>query len=392
VRAGRPSSTPFSDPIGHDVIVEWPGGVYMQLYSRNVPTHSAPLLAIPENRVYVSPDKADEFIRDFVKFAHGSISSDESEAPGVEIGSANETYRRVRVESIFGKLTVLVTDGHLPYPYGRETTGYDVANLSSTLERARASGVTVLVAPYSAQGREAAIVEFPGGLYCRDPFVCVILGPMSEDLDPLRKTGVVEHLRIPNLLTRFPERFVWAAFTLAASFVAIATLAALAMLLKAPFVFPPLGATAILFLYSPSLPTASPRSAVCGHGIGILCGYGALLATGLQHAPSATVVGVDGARILATALALSVTAALMILLKVGASARWSYGADGFIRGRDQPTSAAAFRSGCSLSRTRSIRRKPSRRHRISDLDAAHSPQRGRRQTVGRTAPVSLARL
>ncbi len=121
---------------------------------------------------------------------------------------------------------------------------------------------------------------------------------------------------MPHLLTRFPERMVWAAFTFASSFVAIATLAALAMLLKAPFVFPPLGATAILFLYSPSLPTASPRSAICGHGIGILCGYGALLATGLQHAPSATIVGVDGARVLATALALAVTAALMILLKV----------------------------------------------------------------------------
>lgn len=114
---------------------------------------------------------------------------------------------------------------------------------------------------------------------------------MGEDLNTLRKIRVVEHLRIPNLLARFPERIVWAAFTFAAGFVAIATLALLAMLLKAPFVPPPLGATAILFLYSPTLPTASPRSALCGHAIGILCGYGALVATGLQHAPSATPSG-----------------------------------------------------------------------------------------------------
>jgi len=88
------------------------------------------------------------------------------------------------------------------------------------------------------------------------------------------------------------------------------------MVFKAPFLFPPLGATAILFLYSPSLPTASPKSAICGHGIGIVCGYGALVVTGLQHAPAATIVGVNEARIIATAVALSVTAALMILLRV----------------------------------------------------------------------------
>jgi hypothetical protein len=26
-------------------------------------------------------------------------------------------------------MVVLVTDGHLPYPYGRETTGYEVSDL-----------------------------------------------------------------------------------------------------------------------------------------------------------------------------------------------------------------------------------------------------------------------
>ena len=131
-----------------------------------------------------------------------------------------------------------------------------------------------------------------------------------------RKARAQHRLQLPHLLTRFPDRIVWASFTFITAFVSIATLSSLALLLKAPFIFPPLGATAILFLYSPSLPTASPKSAICGHGIGILCGYGALLLTGLQHAPSATVIGVDGARVLATCIALSTTAALMILLKV----------------------------------------------------------------------------
>jgi hypothetical protein len=59
-------------------------------------------------------------------------------------------------------MTVMVTDGHLPYPYGREITGYEVANLSDTLAKAKASGVAVLVGPYAAAQRTAAMVQFPG--------------------------------------------------------------------------------------------------------------------------------------------------------------------------------------------------------------------------------------
>jgi hypothetical protein len=60
-------------------------------------------------------------------------------------------------------MTVLVTDGHLPYPYGREVTGYQVANLSDTLPKAKAAGVAVLVDPYQADQRNAAMLQFPGG-------------------------------------------------------------------------------------------------------------------------------------------------------------------------------------------------------------------------------------
>ena len=58
---------------------------------------------------------------------------------------------------------MLVTDGQLPYPYGREVTGYEVANLTDTLSKGKSAGVTVLVAPYQAGQRVAAIVQFPGG-------------------------------------------------------------------------------------------------------------------------------------------------------------------------------------------------------------------------------------
>ena len=89
--------------------------------------------------------------------------SDNAHAPGVEIGRPTDTYRRIRLQSKFGKVTVLVTDGHLPYPYGREITGYEVANLSDTLSKAKAAGVAVLVDPYKADDRNAAMVQFPGG-------------------------------------------------------------------------------------------------------------------------------------------------------------------------------------------------------------------------------------
>ena len=154
---------PFPDPIGRDVIIAWPGGVHMQLYWHTTAPNYAKLQTVPENRVYVSIDRADAFVRDFVAFSGGKIVSDDGHAPGVEIGRPNDTYRRVRIESGFGKATVLATDGHLPYPYGREITGYEVANLSDTLAKAKASGATVLVDPYIADGRQATLVAFPGG-------------------------------------------------------------------------------------------------------------------------------------------------------------------------------------------------------------------------------------
>ena len=154
---------PFNDPIGQDAIIQWPGGVNTQLYWHTTAPSYAPLQTVPENRVYVSPDRVDAFVRSFVTFSHGSVVSDEPRAPGLEIGRPAETYRRVRIESKFGKLTALVTDGHLPYPYGREMTGYEVKNLTDTLTKAKASGVDVLVPPYKTDEREAVVVQFPGG-------------------------------------------------------------------------------------------------------------------------------------------------------------------------------------------------------------------------------------
>jgi hypothetical protein len=154
---------PFRDPIGRDAIVAWPGGVYMQLYWHTTAPKYASLQTVPESRVYISPERADAFVRDFGAFADARVVSDEQTAPGIEIGRPNDTYRRIMIDSLFGRVAVLVTDGHLPYPYGRETTGYDVDDLSVTLTKAKTAGASIVVEPYSVAGRRAAIVQFPGG-------------------------------------------------------------------------------------------------------------------------------------------------------------------------------------------------------------------------------------
>jgi hypothetical protein len=154
---------PFPDPIGRDAVIQWPGGVNMQLYWHTTKPSYAAFQTTPENRIYVSPDRADAFVRSFVRFSRGKIVSDDARAPGVEIGRAGDTYRRIRIESVFGKMTVLVTDGHLPYPYGREMTGYEVANLADTLGKAKAAGASVLVDAFTSDHRDIALVQFPGG-------------------------------------------------------------------------------------------------------------------------------------------------------------------------------------------------------------------------------------
>jgi len=155
---------PFKDPIGRDAVIQWPGGMKMQLYWHFTAPNYPPLETVPDNRVYVSRDAADKLVASFVRFSHGKVLADDARADAGEIGRAGETYRRIRITSRFGNMQVLVTDGHLPYPFGRETTGYEVRDLAATLEKAKGVGVKILSAPNATDdGRMSAIVEFPGG-------------------------------------------------------------------------------------------------------------------------------------------------------------------------------------------------------------------------------------
>jgi hypothetical protein len=135
----------------------------MQLYWHFTAPSQPPLATIPENRVYVSADRADTFVRNFTCFAQGTVPSDNKQADAGEIGRPGQTYRRISIESRFGKLKVFVTDGHLPFPFGHEMTGYEVSDLTATLAKAKAAGASVLSPPYAADDRSTAILQFPGG-------------------------------------------------------------------------------------------------------------------------------------------------------------------------------------------------------------------------------------
>jgi predicted enzyme related to lactoylglutathione lyase len=154
---------PFPDPIGRDAVIQWDGGVKMQLYWHFTAPSQPPLATIPENRIYVSADRVDVFVRNFNCFAHGRVVSDNKNADAGEIGRPGQTYRRISIESRFGKMKVLVTDGHLPFPFGHEVTGYEVSDLAATLTKAKAAGASVLSPPYTADDRASAILQFPGG-------------------------------------------------------------------------------------------------------------------------------------------------------------------------------------------------------------------------------------
>jgi CBS-domain-containing membrane protein len=74
-----------------------------------------------------------------------------------------------------------------------------------------------------------------------------------------------------SFLALTPYR-IWASFTFVNSLVTITILAGLAMIVRAPFVFPSLGPTAFLFFFVPRSPAATPRHAIYGHAIGLSAG------------------------------------------------------------------------------------------------------------------------
>jgi len=128
--------------------------------------------------------------------------------------------------------------------------------------------------------------------------------------------SLLRRLRLDWLLQHFPPRLVRSIYVFVNGFITIAVLALLALLSRNPFVFPSLGPTAYLLFFSPLGKTSSPRNTILGHAIGLVCGYAAFVFTGAGAQPLGTHQGIFWPRILAAALSLSVTGALMVLLDV----------------------------------------------------------------------------
>jgi CBS domain-containing membrane protein len=127
---------------------------------------------------------------------------------------------------------------------------------------------------------------------------------------------LVERLKLSWLLAHLPPRAVWASYVFVNSFATIGVLAVLAFLTHNPFVFPSLGPTAYLFFFTPLAETASPRNAVLGHAIALCCGFAAFSVTGMSHLPPGLPVEIYWPRVLSAALSLSLTGAIMVLLRV----------------------------------------------------------------------------
>ncbi|QHS52312.1 HPP family protein [Edaphobacter sp. 12200R-103] len=127
---------------------------------------------------------------------------------------------------------------------------------------------------------------------------------------------LAERLRLEWLLRHFPPRLVRALYVFVNGFVTIGLLALLALLTDNPFVFPSLGPTAYLLFFSPLAEASSPRNTILGHAIGLICGYLAFVCTGAGNVPFGIHPGIFWPRILAAALSLSATGAIMVLSRV----------------------------------------------------------------------------
>ncbi|GGG70604.1 HPP family protein [Edaphobacter dinghuensis] len=126
----------------------------------------------------------------------------------------------------------------------------------------------------------------------------------------------LRRIRLDWLLRHLPPRLVWAGYVFINSFITIAILSLLAGFTGSPFVFPSLGPTAYLFFFAPMGKSSSPRHAILGHAIGLICGYAAYVVMG-SHGFAVTSLGeVSWREVMAAALSLAATGAIMVLLRV----------------------------------------------------------------------------
>ena len=138
--------------------------------------------------------------------------------------------------------------------------------------------------------------------------------PVYGDL-PAQVHGLARRFGLHALEQRHDSRLVLGTYVLINSAISIAILSAIAALTRQPFLFPSLGPTAFVLFYDAQGAQAAPRNVFCGHAIGVLAGYLALVIFGLTMAkPDLT--DITGPRIEAVILCLCLTVSLMVWLHV----------------------------------------------------------------------------
>ncbi|MUK03068.1 HPP family protein [Vibrio cholerae] len=99
------------------------------------------------------------------------------------------------------------------------------------------------------------------------------------------------------------------------SLVVLAASGAIGLALQAPWLFPSLGPTVMLFFESPQEQSSRPSNALIGHGVGLLAGTACLYGFGLQNDPSVPAGGLTTAHLIAGALSVAMTTLVLTWAK-----------------------------------------------------------------------------
>ncbi|TKV26148.1 HPP family protein [Arthrobacter sp. NamB2] len=99
------------------------------------------------------------------------------------------------------------------------------------------------------------------------------------------------------------------------SLVVLAASGAIGLALHAPWLFPSLRPTVMLFFESPQEKSSRPSNALIGHGVGLLAGAACLYGFGLQDDPSVPAGGLTTAHLMAGALSVALTTFVLTSVK-----------------------------------------------------------------------------
>jgi CBS-domain-containing membrane protein len=91
------------------------------------------------------------------------------------------------------------------------------------------------------------------------------------------------------------------------SLIVLAASGAIGLTVHAPWLFPSLGPTVMLFFESPQEKSSRPSNALIGHGVGLLAGVACLYGFDLQDTPSVPAGGLTMAHLVAGALSVALT-------------------------------------------------------------------------------------